>query len=93
MLIALNIVLATAVVTGMVALFVHAIRSERRHHQLQAEASHGRAAHGYAAHGHAAHGHAAASRPATRRIVERHLAAGRPARSWRRDGEFSASRG
>ena len=88
MLIALNIVLATAVVTGMVALFVHAIRSERRHHQLQAEASHGRAAHGYAA-----HGHAAASRPATRRIVERHLAAGRPARSWRRDGEFGASRG
>jgi hypothetical protein len=31
MLIALNILLAATVVSGMVALFVHAIRSERRH--------------------------------------------------------------
>ncbi len=40
---ALNIVLAAAVVAGMVALFLHAIRSERRHHQLQAEASYAEA--------------------------------------------------
>ena len=33
MLIALNILLAAAVVSGMVALFIHAIRSERRHHR------------------------------------------------------------
>ena len=39
MLIALNIVLATAVVAGMVALLTHAIRSEHKHHQPRAEAS------------------------------------------------------
>jgi hypothetical protein len=83
MLIALNILLAAAIVSGMVALFVHAIRSEHRYHQLQAQASHG----------HAAHGHAAASRAAGRRPTQRHAAGGRTARSWRRDGELSASRG
>jgi hypothetical protein len=37
MLIALNILLAAAVVSGMVGLFVHAIRSERRQHANRSE--------------------------------------------------------
>jgi hypothetical protein len=83
MLIALNIVLATAVVAGMVALLAHAIRAEHRHHQLQAEASHAEAL----------RRNAPARRVPARRAPQRHAAAGKPAPAWRRDGEFSPSRG
>jgi hypothetical protein len=71
------------VVAGMVALFLHAIRAEHRHHQLQAEASHAEAL----------RANASARRAPTRRAPQRHAAAGRPASAWRRDGEFSPSRG
>jgi hypothetical protein len=78
MLIALNIVLAAIVMVAMVALLVQAIRSEHRHHQLQAEAS---------------HRGAVANRAAQRRANHRHAGGGRPTPAWRRDSKFSPSRG
>ena len=83
MLIALNVVLATAVVAGMVALLIHAIRSDHRHHQLQAEASHAEAL----------RANARERRAPVRRAPQRHAAAVRSTPRWRRDGEFSPSRG